>query len=281
MQDLVVEDIEDEMGRDSVSCPFQLQLEHAMPALFESLSGTHALDNEEHAQQQNQQHHRQGDEAGQVQLCRLVLNHQVVMQFQRILGKAVHDFRSSHLDSIVLQRIILLHIPAQVLECHAVIALGEIISLQILIADLPEIEGYEIVDILAELLPLAVQNAGYSRHISLLHILTDMNRITVIYRLPIVVGHHKRLALGKIFLRLGNAVQIEIHICHIQLAEIHVEAVVLLVLLQQLLQLQEFAERLGIVFLIVIVVAVIVQIIRLHGERHLREIVFRLLIALE
>ena len=108
-----------------------------------------------------------------------------------------------------------------------------------------------------------------------------MNRITVIYRLYIVVSHHERLALGKIFLRQGNAVQIEIHICHIQLAEIHVEAVVLLVLLQQLLQLQEFAERLGIVFLIIEVVAVIVQIIRLHSQRHLRELVFRLLIALE
>ena len=55
------------------------------------------------------------------------------------------------------------------------------------------------------------QDAGYSRHISLLHLLTDMNRITVIYRLPIVVGHHERLTLGKIFLRQGNAVQIEIH----------------------------------------------------------------------
>ena len=127
-----------------------------MPALFESLAGTHALDDEEHAQQQNQQHHRQGDEAGLVQLCRLVLNQQVVMQFQRILGKAIHNFRSSHLDSVVLQRIILLHIPAKILECHAVIALGKVISLQILIADLAEIEGYEIADILSELLPFAV-----------------------------------------------------------------------------------------------------------------------------
>ena len=108
-----------------------------------------------------------------------------------------------------------------------------------------------------------------------------MNRITVIYRLPIVVSHHERLALSKIFLRLGNAVQIEIHICHIQLAEIHVEAVVLLVLLQQQLQLPEFAERLGIVFLIIVVVAIIVQIIRLHSQRHLRKLGFRLLIALE
>ena len=281
MQNLVVEDIEHEMRGDSVSCPFQLQLQYAMPALFEPLAGSHALDDEEHAQQQNQQHHRQGDRAGLVQLCRLVLKHQVVVQFQRILGKAVHDFRSSHVDSVVLQRIILLHIPAQILECHAVIALGKVISLQILIADLAQVEGYEIVDILAELLLLAVQNAGNGRHISLLHLLTDMNRITVIYRLSIVVGHHERLALGKIFLRLGNAVQIEIHICHIQLAEIHVEAVALLVLLQQLLQLQEFAERLGIVFLIIVVVAVIVQVIRLHSQRHLREMVFRLLIALE
>ena len=87
---------------------------------------------------------------------------------------------------------------------------------------------------------------------------------------------------AEIFLRLGNAVQIEIHICHIQLAGDNVEAVTLLVLLQQLLQLQEFAERLGIVFFFrYVVVAVIVQVICLHSQRHLREMVFRLLIALE
>ena len=191
---------------------------------------------------------------------------QLMVQLQRVLRKTVHNFRSAHIGPFMLQRVVFLHVLTQILVGHPIIACGQIIFAQILVAYLSQAEGHLALGIRPQQASLVAQCARHSRHIAFLHILSNMNGVAIIHRRHIMVGHQERLTLCQILLRQGNAVEVEVHIGHVELTEIHVEAILLTVLYKQPFQLQELAKRLRIVFLVIVETAIVVQVISLHRQ---------------
>ena len=204
-----------------------------------------------------------------------MLHHQTMMQLYRILRKTLHDFRSTHLGSVMLQRIILLHILFQISICMTIITHCLIILAKIAITYLAKTEVH-IIQFL-----LMLENILDLRHIASLYGLSDANGVHIISRNVIAVGIEPWRYLIKIFLRHRHIAQVEVNIRQVELAKVHIKGFRLAMLLQKRFQDKKLSERSLIVLGIIIVTSIVVEIISLHAHRHLREVFFRLLIVLQ
>ena len=237
----VVEHVEHEVRVYPVARTRQLELHNTNAVAQHLLAAVRHPQGEEQSEGDHGKGKSHRHEVGTVDVGVFLFHSERVMESQRVLREAVHDFRRTHVAAVVEQRVGLVVVLFHDVVGAAVVASAHIVVAEVAIAYVPHVIHRH------EVGTFGGEQTLHCRHVTIAQRQSHLYGVEIIDGGRVVHLYEIRFDKGKTTLRFCRHAEVEIDVGKIETTQVHVEVGVHVALDEHLFQLPELRERRAVV----------------------------------